>query len=199
VHGRAPIERFPTSRQLLGRLLCATLLAPLAAAALGRSIGTPWDFGIRDSAFGVIAFLAAYVAWRTSRAGWAGARRVLAAATQVAVLSPCLALLILFSGNGFYTSEALLEGTSVLLALHLAGSALERVTSARPGATQARLDAGFRAVADALLTVMLWLMVGFWVLSGFRVHEVALLLMIAAGMSGVVAVVVRLPMRWRWP
>lgn len=181
------------SRRLLAKVLVATALAPIPAAALGYSFALPLGITMRELAVSAGLLTVAILLRRGRRLGWAGTRAALGTVAQVAALATALGFFMERNSNGFYTPEALLEGSLVLLALHVTTAVLRRGVPGRATAAEERATrtvaarSGLIGLPDDLTITTLYLVIAFWVVSLFgslfAMHEAALVLLLGAGVA----------------
>jgi hypothetical protein len=197
--------RSDTGGVFLRLLLIAGVAAPLAAAALGRGVATP--FGLRLAVLAGVGALSgiAYAAWR-ARAGQRGLGRLAVDIVAVVILATVFALIIDRTSNGFYTDQVLADAMAVLLMVHLAGAALREVGLNRQrwprlmvvsgdgaSAVPKRSEPASMQFADGLTSVMTVFVACFWGLAVVGPREPAGILLLLAGAFGVVALLARLP------
>lgn len=174
--------------RLLRLLLAAGLGAPLAAAALGRRLATPFGMPLMLLAGVMGLFAIGYAAWRIRRSPSRAPLRVGVDALALAVLAATFALIIDHAANGFYTQEVLADAMAVLLLLHLAGATLRAV-----GRNRQRGEPASMQFADGLTTAMALFVGCFWVFALIGFHEPAGILLILAGLFGGIVMLARLP------
>ena len=205
--GQLPRHR-PEGGVVLAILLVATLVAPLAGALRGSSIEPPFDLS-RDTLAAIAAAAALVHALAGARrAGWAGVRRSVAISTLTGLVALVLQGLITLRASGFYTEEALFEGVAVLLGLHTIAVAMRAAGHATSTDHPRTARHGFlrrlrtrsedapvtaAAFADSVTDGVAMLVLAFWVLTALNARDVAFTLMLVAGASELLVLVLRLP------
>jgi hypothetical protein len=187
-------------------MLIGALCAPLAAAVVGRSVATAFGLPLATLGAGVVLGATVYATWRVRRArGW-GARRVVLDALVVGLLAAVFALVIGWRATGFYTQEVLADAMAVLLMVHVAGALLRaaglrrqrwpRVTvvaaGMEPGVPRVSEPASMQ-FADTVTRGMALFVACFWGVAAAGFHEAAGVLLLLGGVSGMVALIARMP------
>jgi len=167
-----------TARQILWLMLIATAIWPLFPEWLERSIRPP--FGLRQWELSLVA-IAGFLAYLVRVARRSGVRRLMADGifTLLAVLSFAVVLGVIMerSGNGYFTADALAEGLVALLGAHIAAIWLRAFAGGGTGSPTLS-----QRIADAVLTGIAMLLLGFWILATLGLHIAAgILLLFAAG------------------
>lgn len=170
-------------------MLVASAIWPLFPEWLERSVRPP--FGLRQWELCTIA-IAGGLAYLIGVARRSGLRRTVAGGT-VALLtalscSVVLGVIMERSGNGYFTADALTEGLALLLTAHIAALLLRSLAGDRTA---------FRTlsqqIADAVLTGIAMLVLGFWILAALELHIAAGILLLFAAGSYIVVIVVLAP------
>ena len=170
-------------------LITAALAAPLAAAAFGRRLATPfglegWELGVLLAGVVVVHAGIALVSTRPDR--------VIAEILAALLLAVPFAYLIRTRANGFYTTTALLEGLAVLLVLNLLARLLHRFAVIPHFGTTAPRSATL-AAADFLVELALLFAVGIFPFALAGVHEAAGACLLIAAAVHLPAILLRLP------
>lgn len=205
---RSMLEPRPDGGSILSMLLIATLLAPLAGATWGARLDPPFGVSRGTLAFVAAAAAVLHVLTGMRRAGGDGVGGPLARVALTSLLALGLERLITLRASGFYTENALFEGVTVLLGLHVLGSALQRAGRWRSPEHARAVRHGLlrrlrrdpdavpvtaAAFADFVTDGIALLVVAFWVLTAFNARDVAFALMLVAGGSQLLVLVLRLP------
>ena len=205
---RQVIRQRPDGGDVLALFLTATLVTPLTGRLWGASLNPP--FGITRGTLAAVAATVVVVAVLTGvrRTGLSGARGPLVRAALIGLLALLLERIITVRASGFYTAVALFEGVTVLLGLHMLASLMRR--AARPKASnhprtvrhgllrrlRTRSDdtpVTAAAFADFVTDGIAMLVAAFWTLTALNARDVAFALMLVAGASELLVIVLRLP------
>jgi hypothetical protein len=193
---RRALETIDWSR-VVRRLLLAAVAVPAWPFTFGEAVVAPFGLTARAVALVAVAGALAWAVWRLRTEGSCAARTVAVTLVSGAAVSLLFAAVVRWRANGFFSSTALVEGMTILLALHLIDARLRlsgRRVAVAGSDDEGDVDllwSGPWQLADELVAAVAALLISFWVLAALKLHAVGAVVFVLASLASFMVVALR--------